>query len=242
MNLMIVAMVLLVLVTGVYAAAPNTTSPKESPKDAVLILLQSIDSKMQFIPGPQGPSGPEGATGPQGPQGNMTVTIETSQTSTQHPKYHVYLHLDGIDGEVMDVGYEHWIELLSYSWGAKNPIVGDVAGGGASTGKVTISDFSFTKMMDISSPTLFLDTALGKNIPEGTIAVVIDGHMITEYNLSNILISSYQTTAPNNGDPVPMDMVTLNFEKVIITQNQYDAGVVANTVISGWDIKANKKV
>ena len=34
--------------------------------------------------------------------------------------FDAFLKLDGIDGESVPEGYEKWIEVLSFSWGASN--------------------------------------------------------------------------------------------------------------------------
>ena len=54
--------------------------------------------------------------------------------------------------------------VLAWSWGASNPV--DLSsGGGAGSGKVSVSDVSLTKPFDACSPALLGAVATGKHYP-----------------------------------------------------------------------------
>ena len=79
-----------------------------------------------------------------------------------------YLKIDTIDGESTTLGHEKDMQVLSWSFGASNPVS---TGGGMSTGKVHFQDFHITKSIDKASPKLFLSCAGGKHLPKATLEV-----------------------------------------------------------------------
>src|ERR1700704_2209027 len=84
--------------------------------------------------------------------------------------YDAFLKLDGITGESQKDGHKKEIDIMSFSWGASNSSsVG--TGTGASTGKVSVSDFSIMKSTDSSSPNLFQKCCDGTVIATGVVTL-----------------------------------------------------------------------
>lgn len=107
------------------------------------------------------------------------------------------------------------IEVYSWSWGVTQTGTTAVGGGGGA-GKVQMQDFHFTKVVDGSSPELFLACAQGKHIQNVTFTARKVGKGQQEYlvvKFSDVLISSYQTGGSNT-DALPMESLSLNFTKV----------------------------
>jgi len=119
----------------------------------------------------------------------------------------------GIDGESTTEGHEKWSEVLSYSRGASNPAS---FASGAASGRVNFADFSFTKLVDKSSPTLRFDLADGKMIDQALFDVVTTGaktQTFLQYKFSDVLISSYSVSGAAGGG-IPMESLSFAFGKV----------------------------
>ena len=58
-----------------------------------------------------------------------------------------FLSLPGVPGGAVDARHAGEIEVLSWSWGASNPVV-DGGGGGAGAGKVTVQGLKVRKRID----------------------------------------------------------------------------------------------
>jgi len=155
----------------------------------------------------------------------------------------IFGKLTGIDGESTNDAHKNWIDVLSYSWGASNP--GSFAsGGGGGQGKVSFSDFHFTKNVDKSSPVLLLDLAQGKHIQEALFDVVHSGGQSQEpflqYRFIDVLLTSYSVSGSSGGD-VPFESLSLVFGKVEMIYRPQDAkGGLGAPVTMSWDVKKNE--
>lgn len=151
-----------------------------------------------------------------------------------------FLKIEGIDGERTGGA----IEIESWSWGESNPIRSGGGGGGA--GKVSMQDFHFVKKVDVSSPKLFLATAMGEHIKSAELTCRKAGEQPQEYlkwTLSDILVTSYQTNGSGHGDAVPTDSFSLNFTKIEFDYTpQNSDGTTGSPVHGGWDLKKNQKI
>jgi type VI secretion system secreted protein Hcp len=109
------------------------------------------------------------------------------------------------------------IDVLSWNWGLTQSASGHV-GSGAGSGMADVKDLSFTKYLDVATPTLLQECKKGSDQKEAVLTVLkasgdtpLDFVKIT---LSGtVIISSVHT-----GDPLPGDRysetVTLNFSHV----------------------------
>ena len=131
-----------------------------------------------------------------------------------------YLKLDGVDGESQDADHSGWIEVLAYSFGVSPASTGSASGGGAS--KVSFSDLRIIKVLDKSSPVLFLDDASAKLISSGTLELVRpDGQVFMDYKLSNVLVTSVQDLGSGSSGTIDQQ-VTLRFSKIEWDYTPYD--------------------
>ena len=123
----------------------------------------------------------------------------------------VFLKLDGVQGESTDSNHVGEIEVSSFNWpGVTNP-----GSGGSGAGKVTVNDFTITKHIDKSSPTLMQACAGGKHFPSATITVRKAGGTQQEYltyTMSDVQISSVQQA----GSDQPTEQLSLNFSKISV--------------------------
>jgi type VI secretion system secreted protein Hcp len=159
--------------------------------------------------------------------------------------FDAFLKIEGIEGESADAKHKGEIDLHSFSWGESNAGTFSVGGGGGA-GKVSMQDLHFTMKINKASPKLFLACASGEHIKKATLTcrkAGKDQQEFLKYDLSDILISSYQTGGSSNGSEIPMDQISLNFSKIEMGYKEQKAdGTLGGEVKAGWDVKANKKV
>lgn len=156
-----------------------------------------------------------------------------------------FLKIEGIDGESADHKHKGEIDLESWSWGeAQTGSHG--AGGGGGAGKVSMHDFHFVMKVSKASPKLMLACASGEHIKKATLICRKAGTDQQEYmkwEMSDVLVSSFQTGGSAHGDLRPTDQVSLNFAKIEMEyKEQKSDGTLGGAVKAGWDVKANKKV
>ena len=79
----------------------------------------------------------------------------------------VYLQIEGIKGESADDKHQGWIECDSVCWAISQPRSATAStGGGHTAERAELSDISFTKLADLTSPILAQTCAAGKTIPK----------------------------------------------------------------------------
>ena len=63
-----------------------------------------------------------------------------------------YIQIAEIPGEALDEKYNKWIEITSYSFGVSQSTSATASSsGGATSGRTTVSNFTFTKYLDSAS-------------------------------------------------------------------------------------------
>lgn len=136
---------------------------------------------------------------------------------TEGPTMSYRMTIDGPGG----TGPGEWIDVLSWSWGMSQSGTSS-SGGGGGAGKVSIQDFSFTKESDKTSTKLMQACASGSHFQKVVIDFVVTDNKDPEnrymqYELTNVLVTSFQTGGSAGGDDRPTEQVTLNFEKIKVT-------------------------
>lgn len=158
-----------------------------------------------------------------------------------------YLQIEGIKGESSDAKHQSWIECESVSWSITQPKSATAStGGGHTAERAELSDITFIKLADLSSPLLAQTCAAGKTIPRAKFEFMrADGQgeriKYYEVELENVLISH---VAPSVGAGRFMtETVSVKFSKVKwkYTQQKVSGGAGGNTA-GGWDAAINKVV
>lgn len=157
----------------------------------------------------------------------------------------VYLQIDGIKGESADDKHQGWIECDSVCWAISQPRSATAStGGGHTAERAELTDISFTKLADLTSPLLAQTCAAGKTIPKAKFEFMrADGQgervKYYELELENVLIGH---VAPSvGGGSVMAETVALKFSKVKwkYTQQNIGGGSGGNTS-GGWDSATNR--
>lgn len=158
--------------------------------------------------------------------------------------FDAYMKLEGIEGEATGSGLEKAIEILSFSWGASNPV--NVSGGGMGSGKVTVSDLNIMKKTDIASNTLFKVCCTGKHFKTAQLTLRKAGGeqvVYLTYDLEKVFVSSIQWSGSSGGDDVPTESVSMTFKIVKVTYApQTEEGESGGPSVYGWDVQAVKEL
>src|SRR5437763_9072381 len=89
--------------------------------------------------------------------------------------FDTFLKLEGgpteVKGEATRQGFEGWIEIYSFSWGASNPTTVGTGSTGLSAGKVSISSFNLMKKTEASSANLFQACCAGQHFTKATVVM-----------------------------------------------------------------------
>ena len=153
-----------------------------------------------------------------------------------------FLKIDGITGESQDDKHKDEIHVSSFSFGVTNAGTGgtNLGSGG---GRANVQDLHFTKVVDQSSPNLFIACATGKHFDTATVTVRRAGENPQEYlvyDLTEVFVSSISTSG-HEGGGIAQESCSLNFSKVTMTytpQNPDGSPGAANP--KTFDLKANK--
>lgn len=157
----------------------------------------------------------------------------------------VYLQIDGIKGESSDAGHKEWIECSDVNWAIMQPRSATAStGGGHTAERAELSDISFFKVSDLSSPILMQTCAMGKTIPKAKFEFMrADGAGVPvkyfEIELENVLIGRI---APSiTGGDLMGESIGLKYSKIKwkYTQQKVGGGSGGNTS-GGWNLATNR--
>lgn len=155
--------------------------------------------------------------------------------------YDAFLKIEGVDGESTAKGYEKWIRIESFSWGASQSI--SFGSGGREAGKVAITDLSLTKRVDRSSPALFLKTAKGDVVNQVELRLVRTDSKgnyeapFYQIKLDDVIISSVQTSGGAGADDRPGESISFNFSKIEVGYAVAGGGMQSVS----WNIATNSE-
>jgi type VI secretion system secreted protein Hcp len=158
-----------------------------------------------------------------------------------------FLKIDKIAGESVDAKHPGEIEVLSFSWGARQPahVSGAAAPGVGTSGRSTPQDFHITMKMNKASPALLQSSASGQRLNEAILTAQATGKGQQEdflkLKFTELIVSSYETDAAPGERPV--DAVSFNFGAVQIDySSQKPDGTLDQPVHAGWDWLTNQSV
>lgn len=161
----------------------------------------------------------------------------------------MFLQISNCKGDSQDDKHKEWIEIESFTLGVQQDSGGSSsAQGGHTSGKVTMSDFTITKKLDASSPTLYLFCCEAKEIPTATLEVCrSQGSQKTVFyrvKFSDGIVASLSTSGGGGGDSAfPTEELKIRYAKIEWEYVPTDVkGKTSAALKSGWDANKNKKV
>ena len=151
----------------------------------------------------------------------------------------IFMHYDGVDGNVTAKGYEKWIEVQSFQFGSGRGI--STPTGGAENREASapsVSEVVVTKLMDKASPKLFEESLIGKDGKIVKIVMTRTGKELAElclYKFEEVLVSGYSVSS--GGDGAPSESLSINFVKFEYSYTGSDvAGKDASKMKVAYDI------
>jgi type VI secretion system secreted protein Hcp len=132
---------------------------------------------------------------------------------------------DGFDGESKDSNHDKWIDVLSIDWGIHKP-GGGATGQSRRRGAAVVEDLTLTIEYEKAAPKLQEKCLKGEVIPklELECTSTYGGARATylKYELTNVMVTSFQTNASGNDEVPPTVVVGNNFEEIKVTYTEYD--------------------
>ncbi len=158
--------------------------------------------------------------------------------------FDAYVHIAEITGEALDEQYANWIEIIGYKFGANQSTSATASSaGGASSGRTTLTNFTFTKYLDSASCKLLEASCAGQHLKEVKLVLCRAGGDKLKYYevvLEEVIIADYAQSASAG---VPVEVVQLNYGRIktIYTRQKRLDGSAGGNVTGGWDRINNKK-
>lgn len=156
--------------------------------------------------------------------------------------FDTFLKLDGLDGESTRAGFEKWIEIYSFSFGASNPTTVGSGTTGMAAGKVSLSSFNVMKKTESVSPSLFGKCCMGDHFKTANVTCnKASGDKKTplsflKYDFTEVYVESIQWSGSSGGDDTPTESVSFAFATVKITYTpQTKTGTGGTPIIANWD-------
>lgn len=157
-----------------------------------------------------------------------------------------FLHIEGVDGEATKAGFEKWIEIDNFSWGASNPTTIGPGTTGAAGGRVSLSSFSFMKRSDATSAEIFKHCCTGTHFEKATLKMMkATGDQPMEfitYDFTEVYVDSVSWSA-SRSDNEPAEAVTFAFGKIEVSyMPQTTTGSGGSPIRTGFDVTTGKPV
>ena len=158
----------------------------------------------------------------------------------------IYADFGQIQGSVTAKGFENHIEWEHFGFAANRNITMKVgAGSERESDKPDVGVFTLGKVMDKSSPKMFLGALVGKAIDKVQVKCVkTSGDAVEQYlsyTLSDVLVSTYSVSGSEDGDP--FESVALAFNKIEMKYHpRKEDNTLDSPVPAGYDVKLGKKL
>lgn len=155
----------------------------------------------------------------------------------------MFIKLTGIDGETTNASHKNEIELLTWNCGMTQQGHA-VANAGVTNGKVNINDFYFSKVMDKASTNLQQFCCAASPIKNAKVSVLkqVSGKQTPYFviEMTDCVISSYQTSGQHNHDGQLTENLSLNFTTIKWTYTQTGKDTKGGaSATAGWDVAQN---
>jgi type VI secretion system secreted protein Hcp len=154
-----------------------------------------------------------------------------------------FLRVDGVAGESADARHRGEIELLSWTLGVAS--TGSMAaGGGGSAGRAEFQPLKVSQRVDRAIPPLVQLAAAGQHVPSVTLTCRRPGRDAADYlriALTDVLVTGVRLTETVDGPPSAE--VALVYGRIVIEYRpQMPDGSMGPPVVTGWDVRANRRL
>lgn len=155
-----------------------------------------------------------------------------------------YLFIENIPGQSVDADHKDWINLESISESMTRPVSYGGSGSTRNVSSVQHGDIAVTKELDKSTPKLI------EAVNAGTVNATVKIDLVQslgdknkrvpylQWELKNVIITSYSISAHVGDGVVPRESFTMNFEEAKWTYTQYSKkGEKEGKVESTWKVE-----
>jgi type VI secretion system secreted protein Hcp len=133
-----------------------------------------------------------------------------------------FLKLEGVPGESSKPGHTGQIEIYSWSFGVTHPAAAAATmsrsqGGGS--GKVSLHEFTITKVVDSASPALFRSSTNGQHYPRAVLYVRKAGgeqQPYLVYTFTNVMVTSVKPGGAG-GEGHATETITFAYEAMSVS-------------------------
>ncbi|POP68333.1 Hcp family type VI secretion system effector [Pseudomonas syringae] len=161
--------------------------------------------------------------------------------------FDAFLQIEGLQGDSTDANHKHSIEITGYNLAATQSISRTASSaGGATTGRIYLSDFSITKLVDAATPKLLAACCSGQHFKKATLSVYRAGgdkQKYMEVTFENFIVSGFYSGNIFDALPsaFPEDVVWFSYSKIKMTYSQQSRanGQMIGQVVAGWDQERN---
>lgn len=161
--------------------------------------------------------------------------------------FDTFLQLEGLQGGSIEVNHKGSLEITGYNLAATQSISRTASSsGGATVGRIYLSDFSITKFVDAATPKLLAACCAGQHFKKATLSVYRAGgdkQKYMEVIFENLIVSGFYSgnifdTLPK---AFPEDVVWFSYSKIkmVYSQQSRATGQVIGQVTAGWDQEKN---
>lgn len=156
----------------------------------------------------------------------------------------ITLKLTKIEGESKKKGYENQIDVYDFKFGVSQS-ASSAEGHGGGSAKSDCKDLVVTKLIDKSTPILFLHSALGTPIPEAVLTVRKAGGQALDYlivTLKDVIVTNVATGGKSEDERV-REEISLNYAKISINYKAQNADGTAGAAIQkAYDLESNTEI
>ena len=154
------------------------------------------------------------------------------------------MNITDVDGNLLVSGPDKTgIICLNYAFGVQLPMQRDIANTERTAGRPVFQDMSFTKMSDLSTPTLMAACAAATNLKTTKFHIgrTVGGEYanLLDFEMDNTIVSTFKHVGEGGG-VLPYDVFTLSFTAVRVTysQSKFD-NMPGGSTEFGWDLSTN---
>ncbi len=154
-----------------------------------------------------------------------------------------YLWIDSISGESTDSECKNWIEINTFCLSASQSVSRTASSaGGATVGRVYLSDFSIVKLADSATPKIFEACCAGHHIKQMKLYVRragSDQQTYLKYVFDKVIISGVVSGNLFERSPssFPEEVVRFNYARISMQYSQQSrtTGLITGQISGGWD-------
>ena len=154
-----------------------------------------------------------------------------------------YLKLDGIQGECKTAGHEGEIELRDWRWGSDKPSASARRAAARAPARSGFARSSITKVVDTTSPALFMAEASGRAFVTGYVSILWSVGVnpgAFDYLKLELKVAAIKSIALSPAD-VPIEEIEIESGAIKMTLIPESAdGQPQDPVSGGWDAIRNR--